>query len=49
MLRLGVNEAFALFEKDGVTDRDIARVKAGLETGFYNGISSVQGKSISAS
>ena len=30
----GVNEAFALFEKDGVTDRDIARVKAGLETGF---------------
>ena len=43
-VELGVNEAFALFEKDGVTDRDIARVKAGLETGFYNGISSVQGK-----
>jgi zinc protease len=40
----GVNEAFALFEKEGITDRDIARVKAGLETGFYNGISSVQGK-----
>jgi zinc protease len=40
----GVNEAFALFEKEGITDRDIARVKAGLETGFYNGISSIQGK-----
>tara|TARA_B100000795_G_scaffold158062_1_gene118721 strand:- start:18203 stop:21067 length:2865 start_codon:yes stop_codon:yes gene_type:complete len=40
----GVNEAFALFEKEGITDKDIARVKAGLETGFYNGISSVQGK-----
>jgi zinc protease len=40
----GINEAFTLFEKEGITDRDIARVKAGLETGFYNGISSVQGK-----
>lgn len=40
----GIQEAFAMFEKDGITDRDITRVKAGLETGFYNGISSVQGK-----
>ncbi|GHC57815.1 M16 family metallopeptidase [Ulvibacter litoralis] len=38
-------EAFALFEKEGVTDRDIERIKAGLETQFYNGISSVLGKS----
>src|SRR5690606_41321952 len=36
---------FVLFEKDGVTDRDIERIKAGLETQFYNGISSVLGKS----
>ncbi|HBC02889.1 MAG TPA: hypothetical protein DC015_01515, partial [Aequorivita sp.] len=36
----GINEAFALFEKEGVTDRDIERIKAGLETQFYNGISS---------
>ena len=43
-IEAGVNEAFELFEKEGITDRDIARVKAGLETGFYNGISSVQGK-----
>ncbi len=41
----GIYEAFALFEKDGVTDRDIERIKAGLETQFYNGISSVLGKS----
>ena len=41
----GIFEAFQLFEKEGVTDQDIERIKAGLETGFYNGISSVQGKS----
>ncbi len=41
----GIFEAFALFEKEGVTDRDIERIKAGLETQFYNGISSVLGKS----
>lgn len=41
----GIEEAFALFEKEGVTDRDIERIKAGLETSFYNGISSVLGKS----
>lgn len=41
----GINEAFALFEKEGITDRDIERIKAGLETQFYNGISSVLGKS----
>jgi zinc protease len=41
----GVMESFELFEKDGVTDRDIERIKAGLETEFYNGISSVLGKS----
>lgn len=38
-------EAFKKFENDGVTDRDVERIKAGLETGFYNGISSVLGKS----
>lgn len=41
----GINEAFAMFEKNGVTDKDVERIKAGLETGFYNGISSVLGKS----
>jgi len=41
----GMFDAFAMFEETGVTDRDIERVKAGLETDFYNGISSVLGKS----
>ncbi|QNJ99024.1 M16 family metallopeptidase [Constantimarinum furrinae] len=41
----GINEAFTLFETEGVTDRDVERIKAGLETDFYNGISSVLGKS----
>jgi len=41
----GIFEAFKRFEDEGITDRDIERVKAGLETGFYNGISSVLGKS----
>lgn len=40
----GIKEAFELFEKDGVTDKDIERIKAGLETSFYNDISSVLGK-----
>ncbi len=41
----GVFESFARFEKDGITDTDIERIKASLETDFYNGISSVLGKS----
>lgn len=44
-IEAGINEAFAMFEKDGVTDKDVERIKAGLETKFYNGISSVLGKS----
>lgn len=40
----GIEEGFALFEKEGVTDKDVERIKAGLETQFYNGISSVNGK-----
>ena len=38
-------EAFTMFEEQGVTDRDIERIKASLETDFYNQISSVLGKS----
>ena len=40
-----VFESFDKFEKDGVSDNDLERVKASLETDFYNGISSVLGKS----
>ncbi|MDG1329907.1 MAG: pitrilysin family protein [Flavobacteriaceae bacterium] len=41
----GIFEAFKIFEKEGVSGNDIERIKAGLETGFYNGIGSVLGKS----
>jgi len=40
-----IKEAFAKFEKEGFTEKDLARTKTGIETGFYNGISSVLGKS----
>ncbi|MDT8400481.1 MAG: pitrilysin family protein [Bacteroidales bacterium] len=39
------NEAFALFEEEGITENDLERIKAGVETQFYNGMSSVLGKS----
>lgn len=37
-------ESFIRFEKDGFTEKDLEKVKAGQETSFYNMISSVQGK-----
>jgi zinc protease len=37
-------ESFDRFEKDGFTEKDLQRVKAGQETSFYNMISAVQGK-----
>ncbi|MEX2369710.1 MAG: pitrilysin family protein [Bacteroidales bacterium] len=40
-----VYEAFQKFEADGITETDLEKIKAGQETGFYNGISSVLGKS----
>ena len=39
-----VFEAFDMFEKEGFTVEDVERIKAGLETDFYNGISSILGK-----
>ena len=41
----GVYAAFDLFEKEGFTDDDVERIKAGQETDFYNGISSILGVS----
>jgi zinc protease len=41
-----VNEAFARFEKDGISQKDLDRIKAGQETGFYNSLSSVLGKGV---
>ncbi|MGF1923162.1 MAG: M16 family metallopeptidase [Bacteroidia bacterium] len=39
-----INEAFEKFEKDGISEKDLSRIKAGLETRFYNSLSSVLGK-----
>ncbi|MFZ6818712.1 M16 family metallopeptidase [Undibacterium sp. Ji22W] len=40
-----VTEAFAKFEKEGIAEKDLNRIKAGQETQFYNSLSSVLGKS----
>jgi len=42
----GVNEAFDRFEKEGITQNDIERVKAASEKDFYNNISSVFRKAL---
>ena len=39
-----IDEAFARFEKDGISEKDLGRIKAGQETQFYNSLSSVLGK-----
>ena len=39
-----INEAFAMFEKEGISEKDLNRIKAGLETQFYNSLSNVLGK-----
>ena len=39
-----VNEAFVKFENEGISENDLNRIKAGLETRFYNSLSSVLGK-----
>ena len=40
-----VEQAFAKFEREGISERDLNRIKAGLETRFYSAVSSVLGKS----
>ncbi|MEZ5070763.1 MAG: pitrilysin family protein [Bacteroidales bacterium] len=40
-----VFESFQRFEEEGITETDLEKIKAGLETDFYNSISSVLGKS----
>ncbi len=39
-------EAFAKFEKEGISQGDLDRIKAGLETNFYGSLSSVLGKGV---
>lgn len=40
----GIFDSFELFEKEGITENDLERIKAGLETQFYNSISSIMYK-----
>ncbi len=39
-----IDIAFAKFEAEGISQADLDRIKAGQETGFYSGLSSVLGK-----
>ncbi|MDR7132364.1 zinc protease [Algoriphagus sp. 4150] len=41
-----IEEAFAKFEQEGISEKDLARIKAGQETRFYNALSSVLGKGV---
>lgn len=43
-VQAAVNEAFTRFEENGFDQADLDRIKAGIETNFYNGLSSVLGK-----
>lgn len=45
-VKSAIFDAMAQFEKEGVNEKDLERIKAGLETDFYNGISSVFSKSL---
>ena len=40
----GVQQAFEVFETEGISEKDLNRIKAGMERQFYNGLSSVLGK-----
>ena len=41
-----IDEAFSKFEKDGISEKDLNRIKAGQERQFYNSLSSVLGKGV---
>ena len=43
-VKMAIDETFSEFEKNGIPQKDLKRIKAGLETNFYNSISSVLGK-----
>ncbi|MFY0629880.1 MAG: insulinase family protein [Flavobacteriaceae bacterium] len=43
-VKKGIEQAFADFETNGIPQKDLDRIKAGLETSFYRSLSSVLGK-----
>lgn len=46
-VKSAIDDAFAKFESEGIAMEDLDRIKAGLETDFYNNLSSVLGKAFS--
>ncbi|MBL4595905.1 MAG: insulinase family protein [Robiginitomaculum sp.] len=45
-VKIGINKALARFEENGISEADLAQIKAGLEVEFYGNIQSVLGKAI---
>ena len=43
-VKAAIEETFRKFEQNGIPEKDLKRIKAGLETDFYRSISSVLGK-----
>ncbi|TCI91446.1 M16 family metallopeptidase [Tenacibaculum sp. M341] len=43
-VKKGIDQAFTDFETNGIPQKDLNRIKAGLETDFYRSLSSVLGK-----
>jgi len=43
-VQAAINQAFTQFEKNGFSNEDLTRIKAGQETSFYHGLSSALGK-----
>ncbi len=43
-VKTGIDKAFKDFEQNGIPQKDLDRIKAGFETDFYQGLSSVLGK-----
>ncbi|MGY8914740.1 MAG: M16 family metallopeptidase [Flavobacteriales bacterium] len=43
-VKSAIDKGFANFEKEGISEEDLARIKAGQETRFYTNLSSVLGK-----
>jgi zinc protease len=44
LVKTGIEKAFAKFESEGISDKDLNRIKASQETNFYSSLSSVLGK-----
>jgi zinc protease len=45
-IEAAIREAFTRFETDGFTDREVERIKAMMEKGFYQGLNSVLNKAL---